>query len=100
MAKTNGNGSSATKSKTNAPVHEVRLGSIKAAIWLNDTKNGSRHSVKITRLYKDGDDWRTTDTFGRDDLPLVEKVAAMAHAWIFSSTQRQSAAHLDEDDND
>jgi len=100
MAKSNGNGTATSKPKANAPVHEVRLGSIKAAIWLNDTKNGSRHSVKITRLYKDGDEWRTTDTFGRDDLPLVEKVAAMAHAWIFSSTQRQAAAHIEEDDND
>jgi hypothetical protein len=100
MAKSNGNGTATSKPKANAPVHEVRLGSIKAAIWLNDTKNGSRHSVKITRLYKDGDEWRTTDTFGRDDLPLVEKVAAMAHAWIFSSTQRQAAAHTEEDDND
>jgi hypothetical protein len=76
------------KPKANAPVHEVRMGSIKAAIWANDTKNGSRHSVKITRLYKDGDDWRTADTFGRDDLPLVEKAAAMAHAWIFQEAQR------------
>ena len=86
MSKTN----TAAKPKANAPVHEVRMGSIKAAIWLNDTKNGSRHSVKITRLYKDGDDWRTADTFGRDDLPLVEKVAALAHAWIFQEAQRQT----------
>jgi len=100
MAKTNGNGTATSKPKANAPAHEVRLGSIKAAIWLNDTKNGSRHSVKITRLYKDGDEWRTTDTFGRDELPLVEKVAAKAHAWIFSSTQRQATAHIEEDDND
>lgn len=100
MAKSNGNGTATSKPKANAPVHEVRLGSIKAAIWLNETKNGARHSVRITRLYKDGDDWRTTDTFGRDDLPLVEKVAAMAHVWIFSSAQRQAAANLEEDDND
>lgn len=86
MSKANANANA--KPKANAPVHEVRMGSIKAAIWANDTKNGSRHSVKITRLYKDGDDWRTSDAFGRDDLPLVEKVAAMAHAWIFQEAQR------------
>ena len=77
MAKSNGNG----KQKANAPVHEARLGAIKAAIWANETKNGVRHSVKLSRLYKDGDEWRSTDTFGRDDLPLVEKVADLAHAW-------------------
>ena len=94
MSKTNGT----EKQKANAPVYEVRLGSIKAAIWVNDTKNGSRHSVRISRLYKDGDDWRTSDTFGRDDLPLVEKVADMAHAWIFSNAQRQTSATTSEHD--
>ena len=95
MSKSNG-----TKTqKTNAPVFEVRLGSIKAAIWINDTKNGSRHSVRFSRLYKDGDDWRTSDTFGRDDLPLVEKVADMAHTWIFSNAQRQTATPTNENDD-
>ena len=51
------------------PVHEVRIGSIKAAIWANDTKNGTRHNVSLSRLYKDGDDWKDSSSFGRDDLP-------------------------------
>jgi hypothetical protein len=65
------------------PVHEVRLGRIKAAIWANETENGVRHNVTISRLYKDGDEWKTSHSFGRDELPLVEKVADLAHAWIF-----------------
>jgi len=36
------------------PVHEVRLGRIKAAIWRNDTQNGPLYNVTIVRLYKDG----------------------------------------------
>jgi len=40
------------------PVHEVRLGRIKAALWENDTQNGTRHNVTFTRLYKDGDQWK------------------------------------------
>lgn len=65
------------------PVHEVRLGRIKAAIWANETENGVRHNVTISRLYKDGDEWKTSHSFGRDELPLVEKIADLAHAWIF-----------------
>ena len=67
------------------PVHEVRLGRIKAAVWENETENGTRHSVTITRLYKtEGDPtWKTTTSFNRDDLPLVAKVADMAHTYIF-----------------
>ena len=71
----------------NRPIHEIRLGPIKAAIWANETKVGTRHSIKVTRLYRDGDEWATSDSFGRDDLPLVSKVADLAHTWIFAETQ-------------
>ena len=74
----------AKQSQKNRPVHEVRMGRIKAAIWENETQNGMRHNVTISRLYKDGESWKDSTSFGRDDLPLVEKVAAQAHAWIFA----------------
>ena len=76
------------KSDTKAkPVHEIRLGRIKAAIWANETEQGMRHNVTITRIYKDGDEWKTSHSFGRDELPLVQKVADMAHSWIFQHGQ-------------
>ena len=80
------------KQQTKArPVREVRLGRIRAAIWENETQNGTRHNVTLSRLYKDGDDWKDSTSFGRDDLPLVAKVADLAHSWIF--TQASAAAH-------
>ena len=76
----------------NRPIHEIRLGPIKAAIWANEVKTRSggtstRHSIKLSRLYRDGDNWASSDTFGRDDLPLVSKVTDLAHTWIFVETQ-------------
>lgn len=66
------------------PVHEIRLGRIKASIWANETENRDVwFNVAVTRLYKDGDHWRDTSTFSRDDLPIVAKVADMAYAWIW-----------------
>ena len=67
------------------PVHEIRIGAVKAAIWENETSAGTRHNVTLCRLYKDGDSWRQTESFGRDDLPLVAKVVDRAHSWIFES---------------
>ena len=64
------------------PVHEVRLGRLKAAIWANDTEQGVRHNVTVCRLYRDGDQWRTAESFGRDDLLLLAKVLDRAHTWI------------------
>ena len=69
--------------KNNKPVHEVRMGVVKAAIWANETEYCVRHGVTFQRLYKDGDEWKTTDSFGRDELPLVAKVADLAHTWIY-----------------
>ena len=65
------------------PAHEVRLGRIKATIWENDTEQGMRYNVTVNRLYKDGDEWKQTASFGREDLQLVAKVADLAHSWIY-----------------
>jgi hypothetical protein len=70
----------ATKQK---PAHEIRLGRIKVTIWENETDNGTRHNLTICRLYKDGEEWKQTASFGRDDLPLVAKVVDLAHTWIY-----------------
>lgn len=67
----------------NRPVHELRLGRVKALIWANESSRGTMHNVTFQRLYRDGKDWKTTESFGRDDLPLVEKVADLAHTWIY-----------------
>ncbi len=70
------------------PIHEIRLGRIKAAVWENETDSGIRYGVTLTRLYKtEKDEWKDSTSFGRDDLPLVEKVCHMTHLWIFSHSQ-------------
>ncbi len=68
------------------PVHELRLGHIKAPIWLNETPNGPRYNTTFTRLYFDKGQWHRTDSFGRDDLLLLAKVADLAHSWICQQT--------------
>ena len=71
------------RSSKKRPVHELRPGRIRAAVWENSTQNGTRHNVTVSRLYKDGDEWKDSTSFGRDDLPLLAKVADLAHSWIF-----------------
>ncbi len=65
------------------PTHEIRMGAIKATIWENHTTVGTRHNVTVSRIYKDGDEWKQTESFGRDDLQLLAKVVDLAHTWIF-----------------
>jgi len=74
------------------PTHEIRLGSIKAAVWKNETEAGVRYNTTFSRLYKEGDKWESTDSFGRDDLLLVAKVADQAHSWICAQNQERQVA--------
>ena len=88
-------GDKAREEKTgNKPVHEVRLGRIRAAIWENQTEsNGTRHNVVFSRLYKDDENqWRDSTSFGRDDLLLVAKVANQVHTWIFERARASAPA--------
>ncbi len=72
----------------NRPIHEIRLGKVKAAIWKNETDAGTRFSVTIVRIFKTDDGWDSSTSFGRDELPLVAKVADMVHTWIYQQHDR------------
>jgi hypothetical protein len=67
---------------SNHPVQEIRLGRIRASIWENQTEHGTKHRVIFTKLYKTADRWQDTAHFDHGDLPLVGRVAELAHAWI------------------
>ncbi|MBX3412580.1 MAG: hypothetical protein KF708_07825 [Pirellulales bacterium] len=74
------------------PIHEVRLGSVKAAVWQNETSSGTRYSVTLQRLYKDDSGkWQSSESFGRDDLPIVEKVCHMAYLYIHETMEERKA---------
>jgi len=79
------------KTKTK-PIHEVRLGAIKAAVWQNETETGVRFNATFSRLYKDGDTWKSSDSFGPHDLLLLAKVADQTHSWILTQNQEENAA--------
>jgi len=76
-----------TEMPSRKPVHELRLGKVKAVVWQNPTDNGVFYNVMVGRLYKDNDSWRVADSFGRDDLPAVAEVVRQTWLWIFRKQQ-------------
>ena len=46
-----------------------------------------QRGVSLVRLYKNGDVWKESTRFGRDDLLLVAKAADAAHSWIFDDAR-------------
>lgn len=72
------------------PVQTLRLGRIKAAIWENESDQKKFYNVTFARTYKDdADKYHDTESFGRDDLPLVAKLADQAHTFIFARLAEQ-----------
>lgn len=73
------------------PVHVVRYGAVKAAIWDNSTGESIRHNVTFSKSYREGENWKVTDNFSRDDLLYLAKVADQAHSWICEQAQSKAA---------
>ena len=73
------------------PANEVRIGLVRAAIWRNEGESGTWHNVTFERLYKDGEEWKSSSSFGRDDLLVLAKVADRAHTWIVDSESSERA---------
>ncbi len=66
----------------NQPVHKIRHGAVSASIWRQDTDKGPMFNVTFQRSYKDGDDWKNSASFGRNNLLVVSLIAARAYEWI------------------
>jgi len=90
MAGKNGSSKAPVASQDSAkqrPAHEIRLGRIKATIWANQHDNGTWYNVTLSRNFKDGEEWKSSNSFGRDELLSVAKVADLANSWIHDQSQ-------------
>ena len=75
------------------PTATVRIGAVKAAIWQNDVAGKTRYSVTFSRIYRDAEgQWKTTQSFGRNDLLVLAKVADQAHSRIVDLERTEDEA--------
>ena len=67
------------------PAKVFRRRGIAVSVFANTTEVDGRrvsyHKVTIQRTYRDGNEFKTTTSFGRDDLPLVRLL--IGQAWEF-----------------
>lgn len=85
------------------PVAKFRAGAISSAIWTNDIRVGNvtKTALKCTveRRYKDASgEWKSTGSYGRNDIPLVMHVLSQAFAYIIDdSNSRNEDGGADEE---
>ena len=78
--------------ENNKPVATKKFGHVVASIWRNEGKDGKPfHSVTLERLYKpkDSDQWKSTSSFDRDDLPKVAQAVTDAYRWFFTERETE-----------
>lgn len=72
------------------PVHEIRLGLIKAKVWRRGKRLPAIHTVSLSRLYRDGRVWKESTRFAPEDLPALRLALDLAYEWVFSQRQEPS----------
>ena len=78
---------SETAEGKNPPVDKVRVGLITASIWENKTEKGTFYNVTFERRYRDTEgNWKSTHSYGLDDLLVLAKIADLAHTKIVEAT--------------
>lgn len=86
-------------SENHKPVKVFRLRGISASVFANRAKSGERnvtfHKVSLQRTYRDGDSYKTTTSFSRDDLPIAGHLLKQAWAFVLDAESRRGS---DEDE--
>lgn len=70
-----------TKS-ANQPIHKIRHGVLSASIWRQNTQKGPMFNVTFQRAYREGNAWRTSTSFGQQNLLALSHIATQAFDWI------------------
>ena len=67
----------------NAPVAKVSVGLQTASIFKNENEGRAFYNVSFDRRYRDGNGgWKSTASYGRDDLLALAKLADLAHTKV------------------
>lgn len=76
----------------NKPAQTIQLGRVRATIWANQNDESDLwFTVTVSRSYRDGNQWKDSTSFRRDDLPVLAKALDMAYGWIWDRGQRPAA---------
>ncbi|MEX1096243.1 MAG: hypothetical protein WED34_09355 [Planctomycetales bacterium] len=84
--------SSTTKSAAK-PVETFRLKGVSASVFENKSEDGKTtfHKVSLQRSYRQDDEWKTTQSLSRDDLPIAQLLLQKAWEFILEAEAKKNA---------
>lgn len=63
------------------PLRTFRLKGVKASVFENRSEQGAFYKTSLQKVYRDGEEWKTTASLGRDALPVARLL--LGRAWEF-----------------
>ncbi len=77
----------------NRPVQVFRRRGVKVSVFANRTERDGRtdtwHKVVLVRVYREGEEWKTSHSLGRDDLPVARLLLDRAWQWVLDTEAAQ-----------
>ncbi len=65
------------------PEQRFNIGAVRATIWKNTSRAGEEfRTVRLSRSYKKGDEWKESNSLGVRDIDKVIKVLEQARDYI------------------
>ena len=65
------------------PEQRFNIGAVRATIWKNTTRTGEEfRTVRLSRSYKKGDEWKESNSLGVKDIDKAIKVLQQARDHI------------------
>lgn len=68
------------------PEKVFRIGSVSASVFVNEIERegGKRkiRNVNLQRRYRDGDEWKSSSSFGLGDIPQAQAVLDLALTYV------------------
>jgi hypothetical protein len=83
------------------PVQKFRAGQVSCALWENEiTVSGRKIKVlkaTVERRYKDGDEWKSSGSFSRNEIPLALWCLQKAFDHMIEESNSRSDENIDEE---
>lgn len=77
------------------PEKKIRAGPIAVAIWRNKTEDGKTfYSVSFEKRYKDQDEWKTTTSLNKNDIPKA--IIALQEAYRYLVLNKSAKEIIDD----
>ena len=75
--------------RNNEPIQRIDAWPLSVAIWMREHEERTYYSATIQRSYKDGDEYKHTDSMNEEDLLLGAKLLDQAHSAILRLKQAE-----------